>query len=90
MSSTRALDAQKSGHELRLTRSISNGTQREDLTDLVREGSRVQLRDGSTSTEVNSQTPAMTSDGVVYKVYKRRWFGLIQLILLNIIVSWDV
>lgn len=27
---------------------------------------------------------------VVYKVYKRRWFGLIQLVLLNIVVSWDV
>ena len=25
-----------------------------------------------------------------YKVYKRRWFGLMQLVLLNIIVSWDV
>jgi FLVCR family MFS transporter 7 len=25
-----------------------------------------------------------------YKVYKRRWFGLVQLMLLNIIVSWDV
>jgi FLVCR family MFS transporter 7 len=28
--------------------------------------------------------------GVEYKVYKRRWFGLIQLVLLNIVVSWDV
>ncbi|CAJ2505311.1 Uu.00g127050.m01.CDS01 [Anthostomella pinea] len=28
-------------------------------------------------------------DGVVYKVYKRRWFGLAQLTLMNIIVSWD-
>lgn len=27
---------------------------------------------------------------VVYKVYKRRWFGLVQLVLMNIIVSWDV
>lgn len=27
---------------------------------------------------------------VIYKVYKRRWFGLVQLTLLNIIVSWDV
>ena len=27
---------------------------------------------------------------MVYKVYKRRWFGLLQLALLNIIVSWDV
>ena len=25
-----------------------------------------------------------------FKVYKRRWFGLLQLTLLNIIVSWDV
>ena len=27
---------------------------------------------------------------VEYKVYKRRWFGLGQLILLNIVVSWGV
>jgi hypothetical protein len=27
---------------------------------------------------------------VVWKVYKRRWFGLLQLVLLNIVVSWDV
>lgn len=27
---------------------------------------------------------------IEYRVYKRRWFGLVQLILLNIIVSWDV
>lgn len=25
-----------------------------------------------------------------YKVYKRRWFGLAQLVLLNVVVSWDV
>jgi hypothetical protein len=25
-----------------------------------------------------------------YKTYRRRWFGLLQLILLNIVVSWDV
>ncbi|PVH99000.1 MFS general substrate transporter [Periconia macrospinosa] len=24
-----------------------------------------------------------------YKVYKRRWFGLAQLVLLNIVISWD-
>ncbi|KAK4154970.1 major facilitator superfamily domain-containing protein [Chaetomidium leptoderma] len=27
--------------------------------------------------------------GIEYKVYKRRWFGLVQLTLLNVIVSWD-
>ncbi|KUI69567.1 Major facilitator superfamily domain-containing protein 7 [Cytospora mali] len=33
----------------------------------------------------------LNEDGTVYvyKVYKRRWFGLVQLTLLNIIVSWD-
>ena len=28
--------------------------------------------------------------GEQYKVYKVRWFGLAQLVLLNIVVSWDV
>lgn len=34
----------------------------------------------------------LTGDGTVefFKVYKRRWFGLVQLTLLNIVVSWDV
>lgn len=27
---------------------------------------------------------------VRYRVYQRRWFGLLQLVLLNIVVSWDV
>ncbi|KAG9240867.1 major facilitator superfamily domain-containing protein [Calycina marina] len=27
--------------------------------------------------------------GRKYKTYKRRWFGLFQLVLLNIVVSWD-
>lgn len=26
----------------------------------------------------------------VYKVYKRRWFGLVELVLLNVVASWDV
>jgi hypothetical protein len=31
-----------------------------------------------------------TLSGREFKVYKRRWFGLAQLVLLNIVVSWDV
>ena len=39
----------------------------------------------------NNDTEAAEVAGErVYKVYKRRWFGLVQLVLLNIIVSWDV
>ena len=44
---------------------------------------------------------AVTSDGdevaltqagehIEYRVYKIRWFGLTQLILLNMVISWDV
>jgi hypothetical protein len=44
---------------------------------------------------VASSSPSATSArrasmAPEYRTYKRRWFGLIQLILLNIVVSWDV
>jgi hypothetical protein len=38
----------------------------------------------------NVATMIRSGQMVGYKVYKRRWFGLAQLVLLNIIVSWDV
>ena len=34
--------------------------------------------------------PDLPPTGPVYRVYKRRFVGLAQLVLLNIIVSWDV
>ncbi|RWA03705.1 hypothetical protein EKO27_g11401 [Xylaria grammica] len=52
-------------------------------------------RDGSVATtEVieNSGAAAGQGDegpGTVYKVYKRRWFGLAQLTLINLVISWD-
>ncbi|KAK3381530.1 major facilitator superfamily domain-containing protein [Podospora didyma] len=42
--------------------------------------------------DCDDRRPASLGPGgstVTYKVYKRRWFGLVQLTLLNIIVSWD-
>lgn len=42
--------------------------------------SRAVVDDASTSGE----------QPIVYKVYRIRWFGLMQLVLLNIVVSWDV
>ena len=40
----------------------------------------------------SSQLPfvEVNEERAVYRVYKRRWFGLFQLVLLNIVVSWDV
>ena len=64
-----------------------NGTDRRDQTE-YREEEHV----GGTSSPSRSTVENVPSDGepVVYKVYKIRWFGLMQLVLLNIVVSWDV
>ena len=56
-----------------------------------------------TDTQSNGQTSGVGPDVVgeeeaapivggrtEYRVYRIRWFGLAQLILLNIVVSWDV
>ena len=60
-------------------------------------GSADGLLDEEDGRHLGNHTDAGPSTGVgnmpantVYKVYKRRWFGLLQLALLNIIVSWDV
>ena len=38
----------------------------------------------------NNVEPEDTTVPLEYRVYKRRFFGLFQLVLLNIVVSWDV
>lgn len=45
---------------------------------------------GTNSAELPMMAREANGDQVVYRVYKRRWFGLTQLVLLNIVVSWDV
>lgn len=46
------------------------------------------------SQDINLQRPGRhgvsAGESVVYRTYKRRWFGLAQMVLMNIIVSWDV
>lgn len=42
---------------------------------------------GSDEHETTIELPP---SGPAYRVYKRRFWGLAQLVLLNIIVSWDV
>lgn len=37
-----------------------------------------------------TQTQTPEQGVTVYRVYKRRWFGLVMLMLLNIVVSWAV
>lgn len=50
-------------------------------------------RDGDDGALQQSAAPSErppAHGGGEFKVYKRRWFGVIQLVLLNTIVSWDV
>lgn len=52
-----------------------------DLTKRVQEQS---------DSQDESETPIAIPTTTTYKVYKRRFIGLAQLVLLNIVVSWDV
>ncbi|KAL8721011.1 MAG: hypothetical protein Q9225_002216 [Loekoesia sp. 1 TL-2023] len=55
----------------------------EDESRLTARAGRDSNLDGVPEDQDNEGTPP------VYRVYKRRWFGLMQLVLMNIIVSWD-
>lgn len=57
------------------------GKQKTGLSDLT-----LQERDGSGDGERVSVHQGASTE---YRTYKRRWFGLAQLTLMNIIVSWD-
>ena len=49
------------------------------------------MLDGEASSSRRLEEGAVeTPIAVEYRVYKTRWFGLVQLVLLNTIVSWDV
>jgi len=48
-----------------------------------------QPRSNHHTTELNEEPQDQTGDTTEYRVYTRRFFGLAQLVLLNIIVSWD-
>lgn len=58
------------------------GKQKLGLSDLS-----LQERVGSGDGERTSIHQGASTE---YRTYKRRWFGLAQLTLMNIIVSWDV
>ncbi|KAL1854084.1 hypothetical protein VTK73DRAFT_8806 [Phialemonium thermophilum] len=67
--------------------SVQGATVELEMGDLPRSRD---AKSGDVDAEAGSH-PQPTSGATTreYKVYKRRWFGLVQLMLLNIIVSWD-
>jgi FLVCR family MFS transporter 7 len=66
----------------------------ENITNLTH-GSSTRPRARERRQDGPSQPSGVEYHGQTYshshfKVYRRRWFGLGQLVLLNIVVSWDV
>ena len=61
-------------------------------TELIRPHSREQENgDFAVSIGLSERTTASDEPcAVVYKLYKRRWIGLIQLVLMNMAIGWNV
>ena len=79
------------GHDIEFEDMTGRTVDDKDPVDMDREprqetdGGHISRVDGAPDIgEQDEQAPP------VYRVYKRRWFGLMQLVLMNIIVSWDV
>lgn len=68
----------------------------EDVYDNTQGSSSRMADENGAATEMRRSTfrrrpkPKQTYSHAHFKVYKRRWLGLAQLVLLNIVVSWDV
>lgn len=58
-----------------------------DVDSGSRDDAGVPRGGGNGAADNNSVLEGTTTE---YRTYKRRWFGLAQLTLLNIVVSWDV
>jgi len=50
----------------------------------------LQDRGSGNSAEGDADGSVANGTSTEYRTYKRRWFGLVQLTLMNIVVSWDV
>lgn len=68
-----------------------NGAGQVDVLDVRSDDGLLDGNGATLNTENTRDMEASINGGTVeYKSYKRRWFGLAQLVLLNIVVSWDV
>lgn len=70
----------------------SAGTEMQDLEPIDEAGaSKPSKRDAIDQIQVQEAEQSQSaSQPAQYRVYKRRFLGLLQLVLLNVVVSWDV
>jgi hypothetical protein len=73
---------------------VKGATQIEEVIHENAQGSSSRAIDGEAEAQPNLRgrrpKPKQSYSHTHFKVYKRRWLGLGQLVLLNIVVSWDV
>lgn len=83
-----------SGYGLRHTETLQEVTSEDGLLREERpQGRAPGAGEGNDIPQSGGNAPAdgsQAAEGPRFKVYKRRWFGVVQLVLLNTIVSWDV
>jgi hypothetical protein len=87
-----------SGYGLAHTETLREVTSEDGLLQENQEQGHA-TRNGQAHDNANDDAPldrnapregALADDAPSFKTYKRRWFGVVQLALLNTIVSWDV
>ena len=95
----------KDAEAIRLLSIDYNVMERNSLAPTASEGKTVAHVETTYTDDSGQSSSAVSGPGVVeedsaringyearqkYRVYKIRWLGLVQLVLLNIVVSWDV
>ena len=81
-----AAPSKGSGHDVLHTETLREVTSEDELLpENHGDGNDRALQDGDAL-----EGGPVAANGSQFKVYKRRWFGVVQLVLLNTIVSWDV
>ena len=75
--------------ELSTIRGSPAGKDRSRVVEAVRPNHDRQMN-SLDDTSVGNDHARLGGGEPPFRTYKIRWFGLVQLVLLNIIVSWDV
>ena len=90
--STREEQEHLLGHDAEATE-MADRARNDKAPGVIEHESRESNSQGQSSYSAPDPEVNDTPNGITppsYRVYKRRWFGLVQLVLMNIIVSWDV
>ena len=91
LKNTATNDSGESPHGIEELETLNEMRSDDELLGEGEEGQpRRDIADQRSGHDANGDDVESNLSGREFKVYKRRWFGLAQMVLLNIVVSWDV